>query len=75
MNRTEVERLAVVETDVKHIAEAVGKLTDAVTGLQSTVAGWDNQFKGGRTVLAALFSLAAAVGGFLVWLWQHIPWK
>jgi len=80
MTRTETERLAVLEIEFKHVSkgmieqsEQISKLIESNEALRTTIAGWDNQFRGGKTVLAALFAVSASVGGGIVWLFQHLP--
>ena len=80
MTRTETERLAVLEIEFKHVSRGMdelkgenAKLLESMDRLQATISQWDNQFRGGKTVLAALFAASASIGGAAVWLFQHLP--
>lgn len=79
MTRTEAERLAVLETEFKHVSQGMDELketnADLVKGmveLQRTIAAWDNKFKGGKTMIAAMLSIAGVAGGGVTWIVSHL---
>lgn len=80
MTRTEAERLAVLETEFKHVSLGMDELKktneELVAGmaeLNRTISAWDNKFKGGKAMLAVMLSAAGTVGGVVTWFMTHFP--
>jgi len=55
--------------------EQMEKSIEKLTGLVEELKQGQDQFKGGYAILTALVSLAAAVGGSITWVIEHVAFK
>lgn len=64
-------RMDSVDARIEKLEASIKHLTDLVTELK---AGQD-QFKGGYAVLGAIAGVAAAFGGAITWVLEHVTFK
>lgn len=78
MTHAENAQIAVLQTEMKHLkdqfdehrAEAkrdADELRKMLQDMKAQMAAWDNQMKGGKTVVGLLMALGTALGSALTW--------
>lgn len=68
---TDAERIAVLETEVRAIKEALAEMSQDVRAIRSTT----DEIKGGKKALSVMVAAAGAVGAALTWVATHVTLK
>lgn len=78
MNRTEAERLAVLEVQIKHVTEANKEMADAlkqalkqIGDMRDEQAAMFNQLRGGKLALGVMLATASGVGASAMWFFKE----
>jgi hypothetical protein len=83
MTRADNERIAVLETELKHLSDQFAEhreesrkdakaMAEAVKVMTDNMAAWNNQVNGGKKAIGLLMTLGAAFGSALTWLAAHL---
>lgn len=74
MNRTEAERLAVLETEMKHMVKAHEEMAENLSlalkqlaAMREEQAAMFNQLRGGKLMLGVMITTASGVGASVMW--------
>jgi len=74
MNRTEAERLAILETEMKHMAKAHEEMAETLKSaleelgaIRKEQAAMFNQLKGGKLALGVMITTASGAGASVMW--------